>query len=113
MTFSVQELPETTKQEVTERSGKRLLVGRYCIYDKNRLCYVKKIKGDGTVDIIETITRSEHKVHYSEISMMETQGVNVFVLGKEPKIIKNSTFKFTINLKFNVKKDLTILHSIQ
>ena len=63
---------------------------------QNRVAYVKKLRGDAMVDIIETQTRSEHRVHVKELTLIEHYGVNVFQLNSEPELLKKSKFSFEV-----------------
>jgi hypothetical protein len=55
---------------------------------QQRVAYVKKLRGDGNLEIIETMTRSESRVSVDDIALIEDHGVSVFVLGKEPEFLK-------------------------
>ena len=79
ITFNVQE--ETA--ELSEPYGKRLLVGKYVLY-QGRPAYVKSLRGNKMVEIIETISKIERKVLVSNLSLIEKFGVNVYQLDKEP-----------------------------
>ena len=69
-----------------EREGKRLLVGRYALYD-SRPVYVKGLSGNHQVEIIETIQKKERKVDVSSLALLETSGVNIFKLDQEPLMV--------------------------
>jgi hypothetical protein len=85
------------------------LVGRYVLYQQ-RVAYVKKLRGDGTLEIIETMTRSEARVSIDDVSLIEDHGVSVFILGKEPEFVRNSEFTFIVDLKSD---DMTLLNILQ
>ena len=52
--------------QISERQGNRLLVGRYALY-KNKTVYVRNLNGNGIVDVIETMSKMTHSVHYSSL----------------------------------------------
>ena len=97
--FSVSSIdPVTEGLEISERSGKRLLVGRYVLY-QGKPAYVRSLDGNETIDIVETISKRERKVHVQNVSLLETHGVNVFKLDAEPSIVRASRYDWTIVLK--------------
>ena len=84
--------------EISERSGKRLLVGRYVLY-QGKPAYVRSLDGNETIDIVETISKRDRKAHVQDVSLLETHGVNVFKLGAEPSIVRASRYEWTMVLK--------------
>ena len=98
ITFLVTELKSHLRIESQEREGKRLLVGRYALYNSKPV-YVRALHGNNTVEIVETISKSEKTVDVSKLKLLERSGVNVFKLNQEPQLIKNSSFDWIINLK--------------
>lgn len=93
---------------MSEAYGKRLLVGRYVLY-QGRPCYVRSVRANGMLEIIETISKIERKVNIQNISLIEKYGVNVFKLGFEPQMIQKSNYDWIIDLKVYDKR---ILNSI-
>lgn len=71
---------------------------------------MKKLRGDGTLEIIETMTRSEQRVPFEDVKLIEEHGVSVFVLGREPEFVRNSEFTFIVDLKSD---DMTLLNTLQ
>lgn len=82
----VNRIHEDVQLQNMEREGKRLLVGRYALYD-SRPAYVKGLSGDHKVEIIETIQKKERKVDVSSLALLETSGVNIFKLDQEPLMV--------------------------
>jgi hypothetical protein len=41
---------------------------------------VKKLRSDGSLEIIETMTRSEQRVPFEDVKLIEEHGVSIFVL---------------------------------
>ena len=60
-------------------------MGRYVLYS-SKVCYVKSLRGD-SLEIIDIISKREHKVTVQAVQLLETHGVNVFALDKEPKLV--------------------------
>lgn len=55
-----------------------------------------------------------HRVHFSNLELIETSGVNVFQLDKEPEFMAHSQFNWIIQMKVTDKKMLnTIISKIQ
>ena len=97
--FSVSRIdPVIEGLEISERSGKRLLVGRYVLY-QGKPAYVRSLDGNETIDIVETISKRDRKAHVQDVSLLETHGVNVFKLGAEPSIVRASRYDWTMVLK--------------
>jgi hypothetical protein len=61
ITFSVSKIESSFGIEINEPYGNRLLVGRYVLY-QGRPAYVRSLKANGMLDIIETISKIERKV---------------------------------------------------
>lgn len=98
---------------VTERAGKRLLVGRYCLVN-NRPAYVRGLTGGQVVDVIETFSKRERKIDVKDISLLETSGVNVFKLDQEPDLIRQCQYEWILELKVKEKRMLNqIMSKIQ
>lgn len=79
ITFLVTEIKSHLRIESQEREGKRLLVGRYALYNSKPV-FVRALHGNNTVEIVETISKSEKKVDISKLNFLEQSGVNVFKL---------------------------------
>jgi len=58
-------------------------VGKYVLY-QGKPAYVRSLSGNAYIDIVETISKRERKVHVQNVSLIETHGVNVFKYDKEP-----------------------------
>jgi hypothetical protein len=87
ITFSVSKIDQSIQGlEINESYGNRLLVGRYVLY-QGRPAYVRSIKANGMLDIIETISKIERKVSILNVSCIEKYGVNVYKSGNEPQIV--------------------------
>ena len=54
-------------------------MGRYALY-KDKPVYVKALFDDGMVNIVETISKMDYKVHFSTLQLIEKSGVNVYQL---------------------------------
>jgi len=85
-------------------------VGRYVLY-QGKPAYVRSLNGNGYVDIVETISKRERKVHVQNIDLLETHGVNVFKLDKELAIVKASRYDWILNLTVYDKRILNSIHS--
>lgn len=65
----------------TEKFGKKLLVGRYVLYN-HKVAYVRAVHSNGTVDIVETQAKKDRTipVNHPHLQLIENFGVNIFKL---------------------------------
>ena len=47
---------------------------------KGKPVYIKNIQGNMNVEVVETISKMDHKVHVSNLDLIERSGVNVYLL---------------------------------
>jgi hypothetical protein len=80
---SVQDIP------CQERAGRRLLIGRYAVY-QDKIVYVRQLSPQGQAEVIETFSKRIRNVQADHLNLVEQSGVNVFKLDKEPSLVQNS-----------------------
>ena len=71
---------------VTERSGKRLLVGGYVLSRDNVPLYVRSINNQGKMRVVDIFSKKDATVDLSQVRLAETSGVNIFQLGDQEPI---------------------------
>lgn len=97
---------------VTERSGKRLLVGRYVLARDNKPCYVRSISSQGKLKIVDIFSKIDQTVDVDQVRLIETAGVNVFQLGdKEPIQVQQAEYEWQLQIKTNDKRLLNQIAS--
>jgi len=115
ITLSVESLEFENEERIenSEYLGKRLLIGRYVMYD-NRAAMVTGLHFRKTrtfVDIIERLTLQEEKVDLGQVKLLENTGVSIFNLKKEPYMVKYSEYDWIVDLEVEDKRILNLIHS--
>jgi len=95
-----------------ELQGSRLLVGRYCLYDNDKLGQVLMYNSDDTVYLrsVQTHLNLLEKTHISELKLIEQHGVSVYDFKEMPEQIKRSNFAWACKI---VTTDKRLLNTIQ
>jgi hypothetical protein len=102
--------PNSQDVKMTERQGRRLLIGRYVLF-QGKVAYVKNLLGNGLIEIVEIVSKKDRTIHWKNVTLIETHGVSVFKLDKEPLIVSKSRYDWIIDLKVSDKKMLNCIHS--
>ena len=90
---------------VTERSGKRLLVGGYVLSRDNTPLYVRSINQKGTLRVVDIFSKKDGALDVSQVRLAETSGVNVFQLGdQEPPQVQQAEYEWQLQIKTNDKR---------
>jgi hypothetical protein len=108
--FSVNRMP-IAGQQVFEREGLRLLVGRYVIYQK-RIALLKAINRDNTVDLQNLVTGSiKQGVKMKNIKMIEHSGVNVYDMNALPEAVVQSEHHWVLEFRTRSKRIINTITS--
>ena len=64
---------------------------------------MKSLSANKQVQIIDILSRNETTVPVSELTLIESSGVNVFDLNSEPEFVQSSTYAWILNMRVHDK----------
>jgi hypothetical protein len=96
-----------------ERSGKRLLIGRYCLIDKKKPYRVTSLNSNGTVNLKHVVNPNDilSNIALSKITLIEKSGVNIYDLKNLPSYVENSNYAWVIEFSSSNDRVINIISS--